>query len=271
MLSPFAVRLLLMIERVVKQGDGQGCPILLRQVATSNYRTSLITNILTGRLPNMGVESVSGYLVDGTHAPCCRRDSAYSLTRPPRNSCSSSPIHSASVLIPKTLEKKKINQAHEGVEPVVHDRPRHLLVLLQHWGFAPQQVLAQQLWLQVPYLPHHVSHDGLFASQLYCYCLDEDGSFADHTVSSTVLENFLSQSCFLLVGGLWNVSLRYLPVSFNQAVGATTPFFTAVFAYLMKEKREDWITYLTLIPVVTGVIIASGVRFSFSTLSFNFN
>ncbi|THU67946.1 hypothetical protein C4D60_Mb05t30080 [Musa balbisiana] len=63
--------------------------------------------------------------------------------------------------------------------------------------------------------------------------------------------------CGSVVSG--NVSLRYLPVSFNQAVGATTPFFTAVFAYLMTLRRESWITYITLVPVVTGVIIASGV------------
>ncbi|GJN08212.1 hypothetical protein PR202_ga26108 [Eleusine coracana subsp. coracana] len=63
--------------------------------------------------------------------------------------------------------------------------------------------------------------------------------------------------CGSVVSG--NISLRYLPVSFNQAVGATTPFFTAVFAYLMTVKRESWVTYLTLVPVVTGVIIASGV------------
>lgn len=49
-------------------------------------------------------------------------------------------------------------------------------------------------------------------------------------------------------------------MSFNQAIGATTPFFTAVFAYLMTLKREAWLTYVTLIPVVTGVVIASGVR-----------
>jgi drug/metabolite transporter (DMT)-like permease len=65
--------------------------------------------------------------------------------------------------------------------------------------------------------------------------------------------------CGSVVSG--NVSLRYLPVSFNQAVGATTPFFTAVFAYIMTVKRESWITYLTLVPVVTGVIIASGVSY----------
>ncbi|KAJ0244230.1 sugar phosphate/phosphate translocator [Hirschfeldia incana] len=62
--------------------------------------------------------------------------------------------------------------------------------------------------------------------------------------------------CASVVGG--NVSLRYLPVSFNQAVGATTPFFTALFAYLMTFKREAWVTYGALVPVVTGVVIASG-------------
>lgn len=63
--------------------------------------------------------------------------------------------------------------------------------------------------------------------------------------------------CGSVVGG--NISLRFLPVSFNQAVGATTPFFTALFAYLMTLKREAWITYVTLVPVVAGVVIASEV------------
>ncbi|GMN72155.1 hypothetical protein TIFTF001_055218, partial [Ficus carica] len=62
--------------------------------------------------------------------------------------------------------------------------------------------------------------------------------------------------CASVVGG--NVSLRYLAVSFNQAVGATTPFFTALFAYLATFKREAWLTYAALVPVVTGVVIASG-------------
>jgi drug/metabolite transporter (DMT)-like permease len=68
--------------------------------------------------------------------------------------------------------------------------------------------------------------------------------------------------CASVVSG--NVSLRYLPVSFNQAIGATTPFFTAVFAYIMTVKRESFLTYLALVPVVTGVIIASGVSFFLS-------
>lgn len=48
---------------------------------------------------------------------------------------------------------------------------------------------------------------------------------------------------------LGNASLKYLPVSFNQAIGATTPFFTAIFAFLCQGTRESFITYLTLIPM----------------------
>ncbi|KAI4378450.1 hypothetical protein MLD38_015928 [Melastoma candidum] len=72
--------------------------------------------------------------------------------------------------------------------------------------------------------------------------------------------------CGSVVGG--NVSLRYLPVSFNQAVGATTPFFTAVFAYFVTLKREAWVTYAALIPVVAGVVIASGGEPSFHLFGF---
>ncbi|CAL1374651.1 unnamed protein product [Linum trigynum] len=72
--------------------------------------------------------------------------------------------------------------------------------------------------------------------------------------------------CVSVVFG--NISLRFLPVSFNQAVGATTPFFTAVFAYVMTLKREAWLTYLTLVPVVTGVIIATGGEPSFHLFGF---
>ncbi|KAI5682675.1 hypothetical protein M9H77_03903 [Catharanthus roseus] len=65
-----------------------------------------------------------------------------------------------------------------------------------------------------------------------------------------------------------NVSLRYLPVSFTQAVGSTAAFFTALFAFLMTWKRENWLTYVTLIPVVGGVAIASGFEPSFHLFGF---
>ncbi|PUZ63786.1 hypothetical protein GQ55_3G095000 [Panicum hallii var. hallii] len=72
--------------------------------------------------------------------------------------------------------------------------------------------------------------------------------------------------CASVVSG--NVSLRYLPVSFNQAVGATTPFFTAVLAYAVAARREACATYAALIPVVAGVVIATGGEPSFHLFGF---
>ncbi|XP_056174353.1 probable sugar phosphate/phosphate translocator At1g12500 isoform X2 [Syzygium oleosum] len=61
--------------------------------------------------------------------------------------------------------------------------------------------------------------------------------------------------CFSVVCG--NTSLRYIPVSFNQAIGATTPFFTAIFAFLITCKKETGEVYLALLPVVFGIVVAS--------------
>ncbi|KAL6624325.1 hypothetical protein ACP70R_031646 [Stipagrostis hirtigluma subsp. patula] len=72
--------------------------------------------------------------------------------------------------------------------------------------------------------------------------------------------------CGSVVAG--NVSLRYLPVSFNQAVGATTPFFTAVLAYAVAARREACATYAALLPVVAGVVIATGGEPSFHLFGF---
>ena len=72
--------------------------------------------------------------------------------------------------------------------------------------------------------------------------------------------------CLSVVGG--NISLRYIPVSFNQAIGATTPFFTAIAAYLVQRKTESLATYLSLVPVVVGIVIASNSEPSFHMIGF---
>jgi drug/metabolite transporter (DMT)-like permease len=41
---------------------------------------------------------------------------------------------------------------------------------------------------------------------------------------------------FCLTVVLGNVSLEFIPISFNQAIGATTPFFTAIFAFLLQGR-----------------------------------
>lgn len=65
-----------------------------------------------------------------------------------------------------------------------------------------------------------------------------------------------------------NVSLRFLPVSFNQAIGATTPFFTAIFSAIITRKLESVNTYLALVPVVVGIILASGTEPLFHMFGF---
>lgn len=67
---------------------------------------------------------------------------------------------------------------------------------------------------------------------------------------------------------LGNASLRFLPVSFTQAVGATTPFFTAFFTLVMLRERETNLVYTSLLPVVVGIAMATGAEPSFNLVGF---
>lgn len=73
---------------------------------------------------------------------------------------------------------------------------------------------------------------------------------------------------FCIAVVLGNVSLRFIPVSFNQAIGATTPAFTALLAAVMMGHRESRSVYLSLIPVIVGIIIASGAEPMFNMAGF---
>ncbi|EFN57667.1 hypothetical protein CHLNCDRAFT_20807 [Chlorella variabilis] len=73
---------------------------------------------------------------------------------------------------------------------------------------------------------------------------------------------------FCLTVVLGNVSLKFIPVSFNQAIGATTPVFTAALAYAIMHTRESPIVYVSLLPVVVGVVIASGAEPMFNMAGF---
>mmetsp|Transcript_11879 Transcript_11879/g.43452 ORF Transcript_11879/g.43452 Transcript_11879/m.43452 type:complete len:312 (-) Transcript_11879:4065-5000(-) len=56
---------------------------------------------------------------------------------------------------------------------------------------------------------------------------------------------------------LGNASLQFLALSYNQMIGATTPVFTAFFALLIQQKIESLFTYLTLIPIVCGIMLST--------------
>ncbi|PNH09611.1 putative sugar phosphate/phosphate translocator [Tetrabaena socialis] len=75
---------------------------------------------------------------------------------------------------------------------------------------------------------------------------------------------------FCLTVVLGNASLKFIPVSFNQAIGSTTPFFTAVLAYAMQGHREVPLTYYSLIPIMAGVVVASGGEPLFNIIGFTF-
>ena len=67
---------------------------------------------------------------------------------------------------------------------------------------------------------------------------------------------------------LGNVSLRFIPVSFAQAIGSTTPAFTAALAFALLGAREPRSVYATLLPVVGGVVLATGFEPSFDAVGF---
>jgi|UniRef100_A0A2K2C5G4 drug/metabolite transporter (DMT)-like permease len=60
----------------------------------------------------------------------------------------------------------------------------------------------------------------------------------------------------------------YLPVSFNQAIGATTPFFSANFAFLITCKEESVEVSCALLPVVFGIVLASNSEHLFHLFGF---
>lgn len=96
--------------------------------------------------------------------------------------------------------------------------------------------------------------------------------------SSTPFESIKSKSQFNKIAALasifclsvvlGNVSLKHLPVSFTQAIGATTPAFTAALAFILLGQREHWKVYLSLVPVVLGIVIASRAEPLFQLFGF---
>jgi hypothetical protein len=56
--------------------------------------------------------------------------------------------------------------------------------------------------------------------------------------------------CFTIVLG--NLSLKYIPISFNQAIGSTTPFFTAIFAFSLQGLC---LLFVFLLLFVMGLLL----------------
>lgn len=75
------------------------------------------------------------------------------------------------------------------------------MVLIKHRSVTSEQVLAKQLWVQVPNISNVVSHDVMFHSELRGSFVAESRAFTDHKVAGTVCEDFVFGPYFLCVGG----------------------------------------------------------------------
>lgn len=59
------------------------------------------------------------------------------------------------------------------------------------------------------------------------------------------------------------------PVECIQAIGATTPAFTAALSLVVLRTKESARTYFALLPVVVGIVIATGAEPSFNLAGFS--
>eukprot|EP01100_Stratorugosa_tubuloviscum_P003465 TRINITY_DN1844_c4_g1_i1.p1 TRINITY_DN1844_c4_g1~~TRINITY_DN1844_c4_g1_i1.p1 ORF type:complete len:320 (-),score=73.87 TRINITY_DN1844_c4_g1_i1:144-1103(-) len=69
---------------------------------------------------------------------------------------------------------------------------------------------------------------------------------------------------------LGNISLRWVPVSFMQTVKSLVPAFTFLLqiTYFRDSSNRNFTIYLTLIPIVGGVAIASYTEVNFNVIGF---
>jgi len=67
---------------------------------------------------------------------------------------------------------------------------------------------------------------------------------------------------------LGNVSLRWIPVSFMQTVKSLVPAFTVLLQTLYLKQYSTKMTYLSLVPVVGGVALASFTEVNFNLIGF---
>ncbi|CAM6129951.1 unnamed protein product [Calypogeia fissa] len=67
---------------------------------------------------------------------------------------------------------------------------------------------------------------------------------------------------------LGNVSLRYIPVSFMQTIKSLTPATTVVLQWLVWRKVFDQRVWLSLLPVVGGIMLTSITELSFNLFGF---
>lgn len=73
---------------------------------------------------------------------------------------------------------------------------------------------------------------------------------------------------FILNIALSNISLQYIPASFMQTMRGTVPLFTFIFEIFTEKRIFKFQTFLLLLPIVFGVILATWTEINFNWIGF---
>ena len=78
----------------------------------------------------------------------------------------------------------------------------------------------------------------------------------------------LPQHCLRMCPSVWPLQQPNWSPCALQAIGATTPAWTAVLGWCLYGSRETVMTYSTLIPLMLGIVINTGFEPSFNLIGF---
>jgi drug/metabolite transporter (DMT)-like permease len=148
-------------------------------------------------------------------------------------------------------------------------------IALSCWFFASVSTVVSNKWLY-----QHLHFNYPFAltvvHMLVCWVgsyillnLNLPGLSLPSYDMSFIFQRFAPLSLLFCVNiVLGNISLQYIPISFNQTIKAAVPAFTVIVQIIAQGKRHPRDRYLSLFPIVGGVMLATYYEVNFHAIGF---